>query len=106
MGYVWLHLLEEWQGWHRVEQLEHLTTNVSHLTNLVHTLQKERGYSTGFLASDGKQFQTELVVSRQETNASVQQLKQSILEHAPADTKDAVQRDDFMATLHLLDKLD
>jgi len=50
------------------------TVQIGHgvaLGELVHNLQKERGYSAGFLSSKGNRFQAELTAQRDETNASL-----------------------------------
>ncbi|MEO5349117.1 MAG: nitrate- and nitrite sensing domain-containing protein [Magnetococcus sp. YQC-3] len=74
-GFLWFHLLEEWQNWHRATYQEHLTTSISALTDLVYTLQKERGYSSGFLASGGQKFRSELNTHRKNTDANIQKLR-------------------------------
>lgn len=45
-------------------QLERLATLVSATTSVIHELQIERGYSAGFVASDGKRFAAELPAQR------------------------------------------
>lgn len=50
------------------------TAQIGHgvaLSQLIHNLQKERGYSAGFLSSKGNRFQAELTAQRDETNASI-----------------------------------
>ena len=42
------------------------------VSDLVHELQKERGYSAGFIASGGKNFPAELRKQRQDTEAALQ----------------------------------
>jgi len=46
--------------------------------NLVHELQKERGYSAGYLGSDGKKFSNKLPSQHQLTDTLVKELKVSI----------------------------
>lgn len=43
----------------------------SHIANLVHQLQRERGYSAGFLASKGQNFADELPRQHAETNTAI-----------------------------------
>ncbi|MBF0402034.1 MAG: nitrate- and nitrite sensing domain-containing protein [Magnetococcales bacterium] len=106
MGYVWLHLFHEWQEWHHSERLAHLTNNVSILTDLVYELQKERDYSCALLANDGQSFQTELSQQRQQTDNSLQKLREYLATHSPFDHEDAVQHNSFDQTLQVLEELE
>ena len=47
---------------------------VAELDELVHSLQKERGLSSGFVASEGKLYQDELSTQRQHSNKRLSQL--------------------------------
>jgi PAS domain S-box-containing protein len=88
VGYIWLHISDEWALWNRTEVQQHWTVTVSDLTNLVYELQKERGYSSGFLASDGKQFRSELQEHRNNTDQSIRQQLQYLSTHLPLNTAD------------------
>ncbi|MEL6641826.1 MAG: nitrate- and nitrite sensing domain-containing protein, partial [Pseudomonadota bacterium] len=51
----------------------HIQSQKQQLVNdLIHELQKERGYSAGFLSSDGQNFIGEIVQQRQLTNARIE----------------------------------
>ena len=45
------------------------------LNDLIHELQKERGYSSGFVASNGKSFSLELKKQRRNTYKKIKLLK-------------------------------
>ncbi len=44
-------------------------------SNLIHELQKERGYSSGFMASKGKSFSLELKLQRKNTDKKIEQFR-------------------------------
>lgn len=46
------------------------------VSELVHNLQKERGFSAGFLSSSGEKFRAELGAQREATNASIAVLRE------------------------------
>ncbi len=54
--------------------------------NLVHELQKERGLSAGFLSSEGKEFQSEIIAQRKNVNLAIEKInlykKESLEEQA------------------------
>ncbi|WP_319003722.1 methyl-accepting chemotaxis protein [Alloyangia pacifica] len=52
-----------------LEQVARIATEAEVLSDLVHELQKERGYSAGFTSSRGKNFAAELMAQRQATDA-------------------------------------
>ncbi|MBF0097002.1 MAG: nitrate- and nitrite sensing domain-containing protein [Magnetococcales bacterium] len=89
VGYIWLHIRDEWAVWNRTEVQQHWTVNVSDLTNLVYELQKERGYSSGFLASDGKQFRVELQEHRSNTDQYIRQQLQYLSTHLSLNAEDS-----------------
>ncbi|MBF0183809.1 MAG: nitrate- and nitrite sensing domain-containing protein [Magnetococcales bacterium] len=89
IGYIWWHVSDDWQGWNRSELQQHWTNNVSALTNLVYELQKERGYSSGFLASNGQQFHTQLQEHRVNTDREIQKQVGYITTHIPVNNEDA-----------------
>ncbi|MCF6331348.1 MAG: nitrate- and nitrite sensing domain-containing protein [Sulfurimonas sp.] len=55
-----------------VHQYMHFATVAS---SLIHELQKERGYSNGFIASNGKSFLVELKQQREQSNKKIEVLK-------------------------------
>ncbi|WP_130470498.1 nitrate- and nitrite sensing domain-containing protein [Candidatus Magnetaquicoccus inordinatus] len=89
VGYIWFHISDEWYAWNRSEVQQHWTSNVSELTNLVYELQKERGYSSGYLASNGKQFRAELQMHRANTDQHIQQQIIYLSGHTPFNEEDA-----------------
>ncbi|MEO5363297.1 MAG: nitrate- and nitrite sensing domain-containing protein [Magnetococcus sp. DMHC-8] len=105
LGYVWFHVVEDWRGWHRSELQEHLTDNLSRLTDLVYVLQKERGYSSGFLASGGQRFQAELLEHRKATDFHVQQVVAS-LSTRPFDEADQANHRTYANLLQVLEKME
>lgn len=106
MGYVGFQVSQEWYRWQQAEQLEHLTPNLSDWTDLVYALQKERGYSSGFLASDGQQFQSDLIEHRQKTDAALQKLHTYLSTNLPFNADDAVQHAAFDQILRLLEEIE
>ncbi|MEA2110849.1 MAG: methyl-accepting chemotaxis protein [Campylobacterota bacterium] len=48
--------------------------------NLVHELQKERGFTAGFLGSDGNKFSNELLAQYDPTDSLIQELKNHLLD--------------------------
>ncbi len=57
------------------ETIEKLSQLAVHSSTLVHELQKERGRTAGFLGSQGKNFATEILAQRAETDKKVTELK-------------------------------
>ena len=53
-----------WDNMAQTQAIERVTRETAHLSALVHELQKERGYSVGFLASGGRQFARDLTAQR------------------------------------------
>ena len=49
---------------------------------LVHELQRERGLSAGFVASDGQEFSVELPAQRSETDTALSEFRNFVTEHA------------------------
>lgn len=60
----------------------------THISNLVHESQKERGRTAGFLGSQGKQFGSELATQRTQTDEKVNALTKS-LENFPKENTSA-----------------
>ncbi|MCW8879275.1 MAG: methyl-accepting chemotaxis protein [Kangiellaceae bacterium] len=52
-------------------QLLDLTELASESSNLIHEIQKERGYSAGYLGSDGKNFRQELSQQRSQLDSTI-----------------------------------
>ena len=77
-------------------------TNASHLekrsmmgvasANLVHELQKERGFSAGFLGSKGKKFSSELSSQHATTDKLIAELKDHLSLHSMEDNSDLVSK--------------
>ena len=56
------------------DQIFQFVMIIAGLDELVHSLQKERGLSSGFVASEGKLYQDELSIQRQHSNERLSQL--------------------------------
>ncbi|MDF1836620.1 MAG: methyl-accepting chemotaxis protein, partial [Planctomycetota bacterium] len=54
--------------------IQALTELAVHTSDLIHETQKERGYTAGFLKSDGKLFQEELPTQRRATDSKIEAL--------------------------------
>ena len=67
--------LEEKSIYHNMDRYIHFSTISS---NLIHELQKERGYSSGYIASNGKSFKKELNIQRTKTDEKLKKLKKFI----------------------------
>ena len=78
------------------------TTIVFDLAELVHSLQKERGLSIGFVASMGKHFRDELNIQRKQSNEKLSQVKAHLEKYDPLKKFWGIS-DEF---LHLLTKLE
>ncbi len=70
--YSGLNKLKEKSTYHNMDQYIHFTTISS---DLIHELQKERGYSSGYIASNGQSFKKELKVQRDKTDNKIRNLK-------------------------------
>ncbi len=68
-------IYQRWQTWQQMQHLEKMSELIVHLSALIHETQKERGLSTGFLGTEGQQFQAELKQQYQLTDQHQQQLK-------------------------------
>lgn len=55
----------------RAESAGAVIASSRYLNDLVHEMQKERGYSAGFISSKGKNFPSELAAQRQATDAAL-----------------------------------
>ena len=78
VGYASLQLLDSWHLWQRAKRMGTLAQATSILADMVYDIQKERGYSSGFLASSGQIFQKELATHRAETDISLQRFQNLI----------------------------
>lgn len=63
---------------HKIAGLSEVAT---HLSSLVHECQKERGFTAGYLGSDGKKFRTEINSQHAATDKSIQSLEALIREN-------------------------
>jgi PAS domain S-box-containing protein len=63
-----------------LSELEEGVTLATKISQLIHSTQKERGMSSGYLASEGKQFGKELLVQRKIMDEKVKELKR-LLQH-------------------------
>lgn len=70
--YSGLNKLEEKEAYANTHKYVHFTTVSS---DLIHELQKERGYSSGFAASKGKSFSLELKQQREESDKRIELFK-------------------------------
>ncbi len=71
------------RAWERVahtSSIAHLTQLIETASPLIHSLQKERGLSTGFTASKGAKFSSELSAQRSETNTLMQEYRAALQE--------------------------
>jgi methyl-accepting chemotaxis protein len=75
------------------------------ISSLVHELQKERGASGGFLASEGKKFLTELSSQRQVTNTKLQELKEFLTDFDDQDLGSELSRT-LSQALQNIDQID
>lgn len=66
-------LSDRWQQKHDAEQVVERMTLLKNASNLVHELQKERGMSSGFLASKGGKFRDELKGQREKVDGQLHQ---------------------------------
>ena len=62
----------------KFSQLQHMIGLAPTVSAVVHELQKERGMSAGFIASDGRQFREPLGVQRRLTDQAVATLRESV----------------------------
>ena len=69
--------LKEKATYETVHQYMHFATVAS---GLIHELQKERGYSNGFIASNGKSFLVELKQQREKSDKKIQILKNYLVD--------------------------
>jgi len=58
--------------------------------NLVHELQKERGFSAGYLGSKGKNFSNKLSAQHQQTDKLIVEFKDNLLKHTLDDSSIAI----------------
>jgi hypothetical protein len=65
---------ERWTLYQENVLLEHNSAILQQVGNTIHELQKERGLTTGFLASQGTAFVTDLTAQRTRTEAAVNEL--------------------------------
>lgn len=57
---------------HRAEAASRVIATSRYINDLVHEMQKERGYSAGFISSEGKIFSAELAAQRLATDAALE----------------------------------
>ena len=58
-----------------LKELEKGVTLATHISNILHTTQKERGMTSGFITSHGEKFKNELLSQRNDTDNQVKKLK-------------------------------
>ncbi|MCX7946917.1 MAG: methyl-accepting chemotaxis protein, partial [Hydrogenophilus sp.] len=75
-GYITVQLAESLRAIGEAKQVAAQVTAVSVAGRLIHELQKERGLSSGFLASGGGRFQSELTEQRRSTDNAAAQLRE------------------------------
>ncbi|WP_420005343.1 methyl-accepting chemotaxis protein [Arenibacterium sp. LLYu02] len=73
--FVKLEIDTQSEALHRAESAGAIIASSRYLNDLVHEMQKERGYSAGFISSQGKNFPTELTAQRRETDVTLQAVK-------------------------------
>jgi len=81
------------------------TSTAQKLSDLVTTLQRERGASGVFIGSGGKSMQDKLQIFRQETNKAVAEMRAQSTEGVPAPDKVAHAMDDLTALRLKVDTL-
>ena len=80
MGYA---LSDAWSSWHtlqRLQQMQALEQSAQRISAVVHSLQKERGLSAGWIGAQGKRFASELASQRGATDAAHQVLRRYLAE--------------------------
>jgi methyl-accepting chemotaxis protein len=77
--YALNHAYMEYQNHHRATLLQESIEIGILCSNLVHELQKERGYTAGYLGSKGVKFSNELPSQHDATQRFVQNLKEHLL---------------------------
>lgn len=80
MGYA---LSDAWSSWHtlqRLQQMQALEQSAQRISAVVHSLQKERGLSAGWIGAQGKRFASELASQRDATDAAHQVLRRYLAE--------------------------
>jgi len=87
-----------------MSQLNQLSVLSTHISSLVHELQKERGASAGFMGSGGKKFVAELPIQRTETDTKLVELK-SVLTDINTGDYGMVFQQQLNGGLRLLDQL-
>lgn len=87
-GLIWVsgnQVFQQYQTMTAMKQTTEMASLSISIGGVVHQLQKERGISTGFLASNGQGFKDALSVGRGEVDQSVAELRQmNILHSAPS----------------------
>ncbi|EDN67591.1 Methyl-accepting chemotaxis protein [Beggiatoa sp. PS] len=63
---------------HEMNLLQDLSALTVKSSSLIHELQKERGMSAGFIASQGIEFSKELPEQRMRTHTAIKELKHSV----------------------------
>ncbi|GFK93659.1 Methyl-accepting chemotaxis protein McpQ [Fundidesulfovibrio magnetotacticus] len=76
--------LDKYEGWKSASVMMEAVDVMVRLGGLAHELQKERGLSSGFLASKGERFGPELNAQRGASNAAVSQLRDTLTRSAEA----------------------
>ncbi|MBF0262577.1 MAG: EAL domain-containing protein [Magnetococcales bacterium] len=89
-----------------MERMNHLSGLAVQISDLIHEIQRERGFTAGFLGSRGKRFQEELACQRARVESSLARLNQSRQElHQSERNADAL-GEPFQSAIADLDKRD
>jgi CheY-like chemotaxis protein/HAMP domain-containing protein len=69
-------VLGEIQNRNRIQLVYSEVLKAEAISNAIHQIQQERGYSLGYLLSEGKEEKTELFIQREQTDKAVSELNQ------------------------------
>lgn len=89
---------------HEMEAVQQLSSMAVRASSLVHELQKERGYTAGFLGSNGKKFASDLPAQRGNTDQKISELN-TYLKGFDAEEFGSEFSANFNKTLTLIDQL-
>jgi methyl-accepting chemotaxis protein len=103
--YALNHAYMEYQNHHRATLLQESIEIGILCSNLVHELQKERGYTAGYLGSKGVKFSNELPSQHDATQRLIQNLKEH-LQHTEHSSLESSIEDSLHNTLSALENID
>lgn len=72
LAYSGKEILQAQETGEQNQSIEQLTSLAIHMSNLVHESQKERGFTAGFIGSDGAKFKSELKAQQAQVNAKTE----------------------------------